>query len=202
MLIFRTRKRNMAHHEPKISVMGSYGSHTPYGAFFYSTSTVKNGTNAHVWTEVLSVLQRARIAGFLSPRLLIVEDNTCKENKNNTRIHFLILLVALNIFDTVELKFPCVGHSHWKIDQIFSVFSRLCKSVQNGVRDPATLEHILLTGWNQKGAPPNSNSVEFTTVVPDFHTFFKDFHSFFEVRKSIHNLIILAPVVVAATSPS
>jgi len=46
------------------------------------------------------------------------------------------------------------------------------RAKSGGVRDPKTLEEILLTAWNQKGALPNSNTVEFVTEVPDFGSYF------------------------------
>jgi hypothetical protein len=59
------------------------------------------------------------------PRILILLlDNTCKENKNNTVVKFLALLVAFKVFDEVWVVFLPVGHTHGIIDQRFSVIHR------------------------------------------------------------------------------
>jgi hypothetical protein len=62
--------------------------------------------------------------GDLPRVLILLLDNTCKENKNNTVVKFLSLLVAYKVFDEVWVVFLPVGHTHGIIDQRFSVIHR------------------------------------------------------------------------------
>lgn len=47
-------------------------------------------------------------------------DNCVGENKNNFLIAFLSVLVAMGTIGVVEVHFMMVGHTHIKIDQVFS----------------------------------------------------------------------------------
>ena len=47
-------------------------------------------------------------------------DNCASENKNNYFLGYAGLLVAASIIRVVEINFMMVGHTHMKIDQIFS----------------------------------------------------------------------------------
>ena len=47
-------------------------------------------------------------------------DNTVSENKNNHIMGFLEALVARGVMRSVTLCFMMVGHTHIKIDQVFS----------------------------------------------------------------------------------
>lgn len=47
-------------------------------------------------------------------------DNCVSENKNNYFLGYAGLLVAASIIRVVEINFMMVGHTHMKIDQIFS----------------------------------------------------------------------------------
>ncbi|CAN0033668.1 unnamed protein product [Choristocarpus tenellus] len=51
-------------------------------------------------------------------------DNCVSENKNNFFLGYAGLLVAASVIRVVEINFMMVGHTHIKIDQIFSRFSR------------------------------------------------------------------------------
>ncbi|CAM9954967.1 unnamed protein product, partial [Choristocarpus tenellus] len=51
-------------------------------------------------------------------------DNCVSENKNNFFLGYAGLLVAVSVIRVVEIHFMMVGHTHIKIDQIFSRFSR------------------------------------------------------------------------------
>ncbi|CAM9958284.1 unnamed protein product [Choristocarpus tenellus] len=50
-------------------------------------------------------------------------DNCVSENKNNFFLGYVGLLVAASVIHVVEIHFMMVGHTHIKIDQIFSRFS-------------------------------------------------------------------------------
>ncbi|CAB1104354.1 unnamed protein product [Ectocarpus sp. CCAP 1310/34] len=51
-------------------------------------------------------------------------DNCVSENKNNFFLGYAGLLVAADVVRVVEIHFMMVGHTHTKIDQVFSRFSR------------------------------------------------------------------------------
>ena len=59
------------------------------------------------------------------PKTLTLQmDNSGKDNKNNTVFQYLALLVARGIFETVLVHFLIVGHTHDRVDQMFSCISR------------------------------------------------------------------------------
>ena len=59
------------------------------------------------------------------PRTLMLQlDNAPSQNKNNYMMAYLTLLVHWHVFDTIEVNFLPVGHTHEDIDQMFGVLSR------------------------------------------------------------------------------
>ncbi|CAM9835172.1 unnamed protein product, partial [Choristocarpus tenellus] len=55
-------------------------------------------------------------------------DNCVSENKNNFFLRYTGLLVAASVIRVVEIHFMMVGHTHIKIDQIFSrKLGKMCK---------------------------------------------------------------------------
>ena len=70
------------------------------------------------------------------PRVLLLQvDNTCKENKNNTVLPYLALLVHFGVFDYVQVNTLLVGHTHCIIDQRFSVIHRKFRTVDGYILD-------------------------------------------------------------------
>ena len=82
-----------------------------------------------------SVLQRE---GRLPRVLVLLLDNTCKENKNNGVVKYLAWLLSSGVFDEVRVFFLLVGHTHSVIDQRFSVISRAVHG-----RDAPTLPALM-----------------------------------------------------------
>ena len=73
------------------------------------------------------------------PRTLYIQlDNTTRENKNQTFLAYLCMLVDKGIFDKIKVGFLLVGHTHDQIDQMFSTFSR-----RLGRNDAFTLEEMM-----------------------------------------------------------
>jgi hypothetical protein len=73
----------------------------------------------------IEVLQRVLIAvekkrGRLPKRLCLQMDNCTRENKNKYVLGYLSWLVERGIFESIELSFLPVGHTHEDIDQMFS----------------------------------------------------------------------------------
>lgn len=54
-------------------------------------------------------------------------DNTTRENKNWVVLTFLAVLILQGTFETVQVSFLPVGHTHEDIDAVFSVIARLLK---------------------------------------------------------------------------
>ncbi len=72
-----------------------------------------------------SIQEEGNAVGFTKlPRTLLLQlDNCGSENKNRYVFAYLSLLVARGVFDTVQLGFLMVGHTHEDIDALFSRFS-------------------------------------------------------------------------------
>lgn len=49
-------------------------------------------------------------------------DNCPRDNKNNIMFGFLAVLVLLGIFESVEVSFLPIGHTHEDVDAMFSRF--------------------------------------------------------------------------------
>lgn len=122
--VCRRAKGDEKKEQLKTSVMGYMASSSPHGCFYVSPETIANNTSHHIWTELRAILRVAQEQGFLPRRLVLTEDNTCKENKSQERMLSLALLVHLDIFESVEVRYFAVGHTHWKMDQVFSVLSK------------------------------------------------------------------------------
>ena len=90
--------------------------------------------------------------------LVILTDNTAREQKNQHTVAFLAWLVASGRFQTVTNNFFRVGHTHMKLDQRFSVVGSALASTQTletphdfagrikqQVRHPHILTHVEVT---------------------------------------------------------
>lgn len=66
--------------------------------------------------SIVATTVSTRFPLLLSPQV----DNCVSENKNNFFLGYAGLLVAASIIRVVEINFMMVGHTHMKIDQIFS----------------------------------------------------------------------------------
>lgn len=76
----------------------------------------------------IEVLQRTLSTMPVLPKHLLLQmDNCFRENKNRYVIAYLSLLVHRGVFQTVEMNFLPVGHTHEDIDQVFSRLSVFLK---------------------------------------------------------------------------
>ena len=64
----------------------------------------------------------------LPPHLLLQLDNEASDNKNHYLFMFLSLLIALGVFNTIEVGFFLVGHTHEDIDGTYKRMSSNLKS--------------------------------------------------------------------------
>jgi hypothetical protein len=77
----------------------------------------------------------------LPKKLYIQLDNATKDNKNKAFMSYLALLVCMGYFDSIKVGFEIVGHTHDKIDQVFSRFS-IALNHQNAIT-VKQLKHVL-----------------------------------------------------------
>ncbi|CAM9862479.1 unnamed protein product, partial [Ectocarpus sp. 4 AP-2014] len=78
-----------------------------------------------IWLALrrLSKMWRKRGKRFYIELLHFQVDNCVGENKNNVVMAFLSGFIAAGVIGAVEVHFLMVGHTHIKIDQVFSRFS-------------------------------------------------------------------------------
>ena len=84
--------------------------------------------------------------GVLPPSLFIQFDN-CRVNKNRWVIALLAALVAADVFDSIQMNFLLVGHTHCDIDQVFSVIARALRQSSSVSTLPEL--HGVITGCMQ-----------------------------------------------------
>ena len=96
--------------------------------FSYLTSAFVSG-GANIIIEVVrqSIVDLCSLLKhhqMVKPKNLWLQFDNCGENKNKYMLAFSSLLVEDKYFDTVEIGFLIVGHTHSSIDQYFSTVSR------------------------------------------------------------------------------
>lgn len=101
---------------------------------YVANARVGTGGGANFTIECLSRTFRKIAAmggrnGKLPPRLYLQMDNCSGDNKNYTVIGYLNWLVTTGVFNSIEVGFLPVGHTHEDIDQGFSVVSRHLRCV-------------------------------------------------------------------------
>jgi len=91
------------------------------GSWVYTMSD-KWKSDANVTIEVLQRVLTAieEQRGGLPSTLYVQMDNCTRENKNKWVLAYLSWLVQRGVFETIELSFLPVGHTHEDIDQLFS----------------------------------------------------------------------------------
>ena len=86
----------------------------------------QHGSEMQCSTFLLNVWETAIKEGHLCEELIIRTDNTAKETKNNIMMHMLIWLLCVLPAETplksILLGFLIVGHTHNKVDRMFSRF--------------------------------------------------------------------------------
>ena len=71
-----------------------------------------------VLQRVLTIIEKEK--GVLPKTLYLQMDNCTKDNKNKYVFGYLCWLVQRGVFQTIEVSFLPVGHTHEDIDQLFS----------------------------------------------------------------------------------
>ncbi|XP_063954176.1 uncharacterized protein LOC135153857 [Lytechinus pictus] len=109
-----------------------------HGRTFYAYLVLEDSHDSNM---VINTLMKALVkesAGRPLPSTLYLQQDNCwRENKNRFFIGFMAYLVAMHIFNEVQMSFLMVGHTHEDIDQRFSCISRSLKH-----RDARTLPEL------------------------------------------------------------
>ena len=61
--------------------------------------------------------------GALPLAISLIQDNTCRECKNQKILKFGVRLIALNILESISLLYPEKGHTHGPLD---GTFGQMC----------------------------------------------------------------------------
>lgn len=116
----------------------------PYVIHIVNVGTVPHNTSHHIYTDllVLDIIRKeCEKLEIKMPRHLIRnEDNTCSENKAKVKILWDLFCVNEGMWDHVTHHYFDIGHTHWKCDQIFSVFSQSLRKQLHGIPN---LHHFL-----------------------------------------------------------
>ena len=119
-----------------------YSAHMTF-RIFLNYPNVRNDANLTI--TILQTILR-EFPGPLPPTLYLQLDNTARENKNNLLMAYLGYLVHTRVFRKIKLGFLLVGHTHDRIDQMFSRLS--VKLNKNDALSKPRLEQILLSAQN------------------------------------------------------
>ncbi|KAL3682268.1 hypothetical protein R1sor_000290 [Riccia sorocarpa] len=90
-------------------------------------------------------------------------DNSTKDNKNIHVLAFCSELVKRGIFETVEVNFLMVGHTHEDIDALFSKVS--ARTIN---KDVLTLPSLMAKIWESEAMHPVPLLLE---EVPDYKSY-------------------------------
>ncbi|CAM6082151.1 unnamed protein product [Calypogeia fissa] len=90
------------------------------------------------------------------PRHLTLQmDNSGKDNKNQIVMAFCSNLVGRGVFETVQLSFLMVGHTHEDVDALFSQVSKQVKH-----KEVATLQALMAEVWECEAIHPVPRFIE------------------------------------------
>lgn len=100
-------------------------------------------------------------------------DNCGRENKNQYVLGYCGFLAQCGVFESIELSFLPVGHTHEDIDQMFSCFSNYLK--QHDAPSVASFMDCVSNGYN-----PNPKASRIKEIA--------DFKSILEVNDCLNDV--------------
>jgi hypothetical protein len=108
--------------------------HGPEGFYGYTVNGLKGArTTVEVVHRTLMKLSKTRTVW---PANFVLQlDNTTAENKNHTVMAYAAWLVATGVFETVQVRFLMVGHTHEDIDGYFGLLRRFLMLQEKGKCD-------------------------------------------------------------------
>ena len=91
-----------------------------------------------------------------APRNVTYYFDNCGENKNKEMFTYFSLLVETGVFETIEVYFLIVGHTHGSLDQYFSTLSIANHDCQF-IGTPMALQHLYQVCHKDEGNKPTVN---------------------------------------------
>ena len=155
-----------------ISIMDIVSNHGNYAMWSDPTQRVHTAS-ARMDADLRVILhefKKRKELGQTMPKHLLVVEDSAPDNKNKNRQMLFSLLVKEDIFLSVQILYLLVGHTHWRVDQIFSVLSRKVKEMHGGLMTFEDLEHLLrdvYTDW----LDGRQNFVEEVRDIPDLNVY-------------------------------
>ena len=106
--------------------------HGPEGFQGYTVNGLKG---ARACVEVLhrTLLNLKKSRKVWPAHLILQLDNTTSDNKNHTVFAYAAWLVATGVFESVQIRFLLVGHTHEDIDGCFGLLRRYLMRQEKGV---------------------------------------------------------------------
>lgn len=117
---------------------------------------------------------------FLPPRLYLQMDNCAGDNKNYAIMGWVNFLVKMRVFETVEVGYLPVGHTHEDIDQHFSVLSRHLK--RHNALSKSAYEAVVLGAFSHILDKPR---IEYVNVKRAFKEWIEQPGVLYDKRKGI-----------------
>ena len=118
---------------------------------FLSDSTTNYHTGATRIHADLSVMLTEAYVRTTSrkrwPETLLIIEDAASDHRNLFRLLMFALMVRWGWFSCVQFIFLPSGHTHWKIDQVFSRISRLLGRKFNGTMSIDELKTIIEKAW-------------------------------------------------------
>ena len=152
-----------------MDVVSNHGNYALWSDATQRVHTASARMDADLRVMIREFEKRKELGEDLPKHLLIVEDSA-PDNKNKNRQTLLSMLVKEDIFLSVQVLYLLVGHTHWRVDQIFSVLSRAVKRMEQGLMEFEDLDHLLrnvYTDW----LDGRVNVVEEIRDIPDLNVF-------------------------------
>eukprot|EP00873_Tetraselmis_striata_P016897 jgi/Tetstr1/437161/TSEL_025921.t1 len=99
-----------------------YDGYRPDDIYYY-TNTIPHDSSTTCTLIWITIMKEIQHRGRKIPYIRIQMDNTVRENKNRNVAALCNWLVSIGISDVIHLVFLPVGHTHERVDQIFSRIS-------------------------------------------------------------------------------
>ena len=125
-----------------------------HGFYGYWSLPERAASSNLTLTALCRIIRDVSDRGPLPNKLQIQMDNTAKDNKNHYLLGFCGMLIAERLFETVEVLFLPVGHTHQDVDQVFSLVSK--KLHESGAYTVPHLMKKAMDSW--KGPHKNVGS--------------------------------------------
>ena len=114
--------------------------------------------------------EKRRDLGEAMPKHLLIVEDSAPDNKNKNRQTLLSMLVKEDIFSSIQVLYLLVGHTHWRVDQVFSVLSRAARDLDRGLMMFEDLRDLLQNAYTD-WLGGRENVVEEVREIPDLNVY-------------------------------